>query len=250
MSNSLHTNGPVSTSTSPSIVEERVVLNVGGVKYETYRATLTAYPHTRLGRLFKNKKKTPSNRDEHFFDRNGHAFHYILEYYRTGRITFPRDDVNSGGRGVALDREIFNELEYFEILPANIPHQNKALAIRIDQLVNFLRQTYFEAVSRMQLETDIRFHVDGTYFAPIDVNFCIGASGYVILERFGKDIESHLKSTIPLLKANFTHYPKGNTYPENRIVSMPHYQIQFFVETDNYDFDAVRKISSLKSRDP
>nr|CAG8435814.1 9005_t:CDS:2 [Entrophospora candida] len=32
--------------------EDRIVLNVGGIKYETYRSTLTAYPDTLLGIMF------------------------------------------------------------------------------------------------------------------------------------------------------------------------------------------------------
>src|SRR5436190_16880224 len=30
----------------------------------------------------------PINGNEYFIDRNGHAFHYIMEYYRTGNIVW------------------------------------------------------------------------------------------------------------------------------------------------------------------
>ncbi|CAG8677184.1 4666_t:CDS:2, partial [Ambispora gerdemannii] len=69
--------------------DERIILNVGGVKYETYRSTLTAYPYTLLGTMFQPRNQPllhPTNGNEYFFDRNGKIFHYVMEYYRTGQI--------------------------------------------------------------------------------------------------------------------------------------------------------------------
>ncbi|CAG8460545.1 1249_t:CDS:2 [Paraglomus occultum] len=76
---------------------ERIILNVGGVKYETYRSTLTAYPNTLLGTMFADRNlsllyKTVDN--EYFIDRNGHAFFYILEFYRTGRLSWKEEEGN------------------------------------------------------------------------------------------------------------------------------------------------------------
>ncbi|CAG8711395.1 2002_t:CDS:2 [Ambispora leptoticha] len=226
-------------------VEERIVLNVGGVKYEAYRSTFTAYPQTRLGKLFRNKKKTLANLDEHFFDRNGRTFHYILEYYRTGLIHIPRE-VN----GTPTNHEVFRELEYFEIIPSTMSYQDKAVTVRIDQIILFLRNIYFEMASDLTMVTNIRFHQDGTYYASLDVDRLIGACGYPILEKFGKDIESYFKSTFPQLETTFTHYPKGFTYPENDPVPIPHYFIRFSLSKDAYNLNAVRDNSSLKSRDP
>ncbi|CAJ0628092.1 8094_t:CDS:2 [Entrophospora sp. SA101] len=73
--------------------EERIILNVGGIKYETYRSTLIAFPETLLGTMFQERNNellnstnnnNESNKDEYFFDRNGKAFHYIMEWYRNG----------------------------------------------------------------------------------------------------------------------------------------------------------------------
>lgn len=73
--------------------DERLILNVGGIKYETFRSTLTTYPDTLLGTMFQKRNSAllhPSYNEksicEYFFDRNGRAFHYILEYYRTGKF--------------------------------------------------------------------------------------------------------------------------------------------------------------------
>ncbi|RIB06522.1 hypothetical protein C2G38_505279 [Gigaspora rosea] len=53
--------------------EQKVILNVGGIKYETYRSMLTKYPETLLGTMFSSRNETllhPTNGNEYFFDRN------------------------------------------------------------------------------------------------------------------------------------------------------------------------------------
>ncbi|CAG8503462.1 21737_t:CDS:2 [Racocetra persica] len=72
--------------------DDRIILNVGGVKYETFRSTLTAYPETLLGIMFADRNKEmlhPINGNEFFFDRDGYLFRHILQYYRTGMIHWP-----------------------------------------------------------------------------------------------------------------------------------------------------------------
>ncbi|CAI2169484.1 1794_t:CDS:2 [Funneliformis geosporum] len=75
-----------------SVIEDRIILNVGGIKYETFRSTLTAYPDTLLGIMFSERNKEmlhPTNVNEYFFDRDGYIFRYILQYYRTGQVHWP-----------------------------------------------------------------------------------------------------------------------------------------------------------------
>ncbi|CAG8769554.1 8806_t:CDS:2, partial [Cetraspora pellucida] len=72
--------------------DDRIILNVGGVKYETFRSTLTAYPETLLGIMFADRNKEmlhPINGNEFFFDRDGYLFRHILQYYRTGMMHWP-----------------------------------------------------------------------------------------------------------------------------------------------------------------
>ncbi|CAG8615144.1 19241_t:CDS:2 [Gigaspora margarita] len=72
--------------------DDKIILNVGGVKYETFRSTLTAYPETLLGIMFADRNKEmlhPMNGNEFFFDRDGYLFRHILQYYRTGMIHWP-----------------------------------------------------------------------------------------------------------------------------------------------------------------
>ncbi|CAG8531717.1 347_t:CDS:2 [Ambispora gerdemannii] len=77
---------------------ERVILNVGGIKYETYRNTLTAYPDTLLGTMFQERNQQilhpiDKENNEYFFDRNGRAFHYIMEFYRTGQLIWEDNSI-------------------------------------------------------------------------------------------------------------------------------------------------------------
>ncbi|CAG8665409.1 7536_t:CDS:2, partial [Paraglomus brasilianum] len=100
--------------------KERIILNVGGVRYETYRHTLTAYPETRLGMMFRentNLTVQKSTNDEYFIDRDCHLFRYILQFYRTGKVPIPDD-----GKGlIPISREELEvELDYF-LIPRTKP---------------------------------------------------------------------------------------------------------------------------------
>jgi potassium voltage-gated channel Shaw-related subfamily C protein 1 len=67
----------------------RVVLNVGGVRHETHRATLKKIPATRLSRLTEALANYDPVLNEYFFDRHPGVFGQILNYYRTGKLHYP-----------------------------------------------------------------------------------------------------------------------------------------------------------------
>ncbi|KAJ8411236.1 hypothetical protein AAFF_G00172420 [Aldrovandia affinis] len=85
---------------------ERIILNVGGTRHETYRNTLKTLPGTRLA-LLASEADTESVLDqlqqvpgfieynpknnEYFFDRHPGVFAYVLNYYRTGKLHCPAD---------------------------------------------------------------------------------------------------------------------------------------------------------------
>ncbi|TRY94861.1 hypothetical protein DNTS_026280 [Danionella cerebrum] len=74
---------------------EKIVINCGGVRHETYRSTLKTLPGTRLSWLtepdaFSNFDYDPKS-DEFFFDRHPSVFSFILNYYRTGKLHCPND---------------------------------------------------------------------------------------------------------------------------------------------------------------
>ncbi|XP_074840131.1 voltage-gated potassium channel KCNC2 isoform X6 [Carettochelys insculpta] len=103
---------------------ERVILNVGGARHETYRSTLKTLPGTRLALLACEPQSESSGGEEppppppslppqlpggcpeagrgcsprssggpseFFFDRHPGVFAYVLNYYRTGKLHCPAD---------------------------------------------------------------------------------------------------------------------------------------------------------------
>jgi potassium voltage-gated channel Shaw-related subfamily C protein 1 len=65
-------------------VENRLILNCGGVRHETYKTTLKKIPATRLSRLTEALGNYDPVLNEYFFDRHPGVFAQILNYYRTG----------------------------------------------------------------------------------------------------------------------------------------------------------------------
>ncbi|VDL98975.1 unnamed protein product [Schistocephalus solidus] len=72
-------------------ISNRVILNVGGVRHETYRATLKKIPATRLSRLTEALANYDPVLNEYFFDRHPGVFAQVLNYYRTGKLHYPVD---------------------------------------------------------------------------------------------------------------------------------------------------------------
>lgn len=69
----------------------RVVLNVGGIRHETYKTTLKKIPATRLSRLTEALGNYDPVLNEYFFDRHPGVFAQVLNYYRTGKLHYPTD---------------------------------------------------------------------------------------------------------------------------------------------------------------
>ncbi len=73
----------------PKQLEKRVVLNIGGVRHETFLSTLERLPGTRLALLAHLQEADESydaENDEYFFDRHARAFESILQYCRTEEL--------------------------------------------------------------------------------------------------------------------------------------------------------------------
>ncbi|KAA0720870.1 Potassium voltage-gated channel subfamily D member 2 [Triplophysa tibetana] len=84
-----------------------IILNVSGSRFQTWRNTLERYPDTLLGsteRDFFYHEET----NEYFFDRDPDIFRHILNFYRTGKLHYPRHECIS-----AYDEE----LAFFGIIP-------------------------------------------------------------------------------------------------------------------------------------
>ena len=71
-------------------IKNRVVLNVGGVRFDTLIPVLKKIPATRLSRLTHALANYDKTKNEYYFDRNPSVFSQILNYYRTGKLHYPQ----------------------------------------------------------------------------------------------------------------------------------------------------------------
>ena len=88
-------------------VDEKIRLNISGVYFETWRQTVEKYPDTLLGSSEKDFFYD-ENAKEYFFDRDPEVFRYILNFYRTGKLHFPKQECV-----MAYDEE----LAFFGLMP-------------------------------------------------------------------------------------------------------------------------------------
>ncbi|XP_033481644.2 A-type voltage-gated potassium channel KCND3-like isoform X2 [Epinephelus lanceolatus] len=98
---------PVAPKDNSKRQDELIILNVSGRRFQTWRTTLDRYPDTLLG---SSEKDFFYNEEikEYFFDRDPDAFRSILNFYRTGKLHYPRHECIS-----AYDEE----LTFFGIIP-------------------------------------------------------------------------------------------------------------------------------------
>ncbi|XP_015277110.1 PREDICTED: potassium voltage-gated channel subfamily C member 1-like [Gekko japonicus] len=75
--------------------KEKIILNVGGIRHETYCSTLKAFPGTKLCQLTEPQGCAKFNYDpdtnEFFFDRSARLFGDVLNYYRTKNLHCPAE---------------------------------------------------------------------------------------------------------------------------------------------------------------
>ncbi|XP_043540157.1 potassium voltage-gated channel subfamily D member 1-like [Chiloscyllium plagiosum] len=87
--------------------DEMLVVNVSGRRFQTWKDTLDRYPDTLLG---SSEKEFFFSEDtqEYFFDRDADMFRHILNFYRTGKLHYPRQECIA-----AFDEE----LAFFGVIP-------------------------------------------------------------------------------------------------------------------------------------
>ena len=137
-------------------------------QYETTRSALTAYPETTLGTMFNPENETllkpayPGG-NEYFLDRNGHVFYYIMEFYRTGEITWIDDNVAANKEFPVTKRALDLEIEYFNIpLAEKRADRNLKKKITIlDEFSSALEVVLDEAISRFVTKVEVGFSAHG-----------------------------------------------------------------------------------------
>ncbi|XP_046842139.1 potassium voltage-gated channel subfamily C member 1-like [Xenia sp. Carnegie-2017] len=72
---------------------DRIILNVGGVRHETFISTIKNFPDTRLAWLTQRNDYVDYDpeKNEYFFDRHPGVFEQIINFYRTGKLHCPSD---------------------------------------------------------------------------------------------------------------------------------------------------------------
>ncbi|RHZ47234.1 hypothetical protein Glove_586g35 [Diversispora epigaea] len=193
--------------------DETIILNVGGIKYETYRSTLTAYPETFLGTMFQKRNQellNPRNGNEYFFDRSGQIFHYVMQFYRTGKICY--------GDQIPLSlKEIETELDFFQIPRSTASAIDKVVITKATNLINAFKQLIKEVAEIYMKESSFKnfkaemlilFLDNGQATVNVDKKGILGISdifentknyAYNIMALYRDEIKSHLENEYPEL---------------------------------------------------
>ncbi|CAD5226564.1 unnamed protein product [Bursaphelenchus xylophilus] len=89
------------------VSDEKLIINISGRRFETWRNTLEKFPETLLG---SNEKEFFYDEEtgEYFFDRDPDLFRHVLTFYRTGKLHYPKHECL-----MAYDEE----LSFFGIMP-------------------------------------------------------------------------------------------------------------------------------------
>ncbi|XP_039355843.1 BTB/POZ domain-containing protein KCTD11 isoform X2 [Mauremys reevesii] len=101
---------PAAGGDPPGLPVGPVTLNVGGTFYSTTLETLTRFPDSMLGAMFRGPRPARTDRRGHYvIDRDGKAFRHVLNFLRLGRLDLPE-----GYPELALLRA---EADFYQIRP-------------------------------------------------------------------------------------------------------------------------------------
>ena len=78
----------VGVAADEAVTDEKIVLNVGGIRHETLLSTLAGKTDTRLYRLATTHTHHAGRTAEYFFDRHPGVFGTVMDYYRSGEFLF------------------------------------------------------------------------------------------------------------------------------------------------------------------
>lgn len=85
----------------------RVIINISGLRYETYDKTLERFPESLLGNPQRREKFYDREKKEYFFDKNRICFESILAYYQTCGVLI---------RPSTIPRKVFvGDLKFFDL---------------------------------------------------------------------------------------------------------------------------------------
>ena len=91
--------------------DAKVIINVGGRRFVTWKNTLKRFPQTLLGSEELAAPFYDKDKKEYFIDRDPHLFRYILNYYRCGKLHRSFEDCNASFE---------EELQFYGIAPQEV----------------------------------------------------------------------------------------------------------------------------------
>ncbi|KAK3746702.1 hypothetical protein QZH41_018923 [Actinostola sp. cb2023] len=74
----------IGQTAAAATMDDPIIINVSGKRFETYEETLARFPDTLLGSPSRRAKFYNSKKGEYFFDRHRSAFDAVLYYYQAG----------------------------------------------------------------------------------------------------------------------------------------------------------------------
>lgn len=96
----------------------KVLLNVGGHRFETSRQTLTSVPDTYLSSMFSGRfELTPDDDNAYFIDRDGRHFHHVINFLRE-----PFSFKLSKDMTETQKEELKIELKFYGLLDCMMPY--------------------------------------------------------------------------------------------------------------------------------
>ncbi|KAG5666945.1 hypothetical protein PVAND_014950 [Polypedilum vanderplanki] len=144
---------------------EWIKLNVGGIIHHTTRTTLMKDENSMLFRMFSyNDYMTPGRMEDgcYLIDRNGRYFEPILNYLRTGQLTY---DTNLSPEGILEEARFFglDELSYElqKIIDKKEEPKN------IDDTTPLTRQDVIRALIQTPYTSELRFQGVNLYGADL-----------------------------------------------------------------------------------
>ncbi|CAG8503410.1 16099_t:CDS:2 [Dentiscutata heterogama] len=197
---------------------ERIILNVGGIKYETYVSTLLAYPTTLLGTMFQERNKAllkPINGNEYFIDRDGldpiitrQDLEDECDYFQVPRnsiINAPIVSLHSISpiRRLVADKldSFVKTLETIVINTASTMLKHHFRGFKSTVTITFAQESYIGGMTSVV----IRPKNDTLTRSTWKLMQHHGAMGYFLLDQFGEKIGNYLTHSMPEVSWELNH---------------------------------------------
>ena len=222
-------------------ISPTIKLNVGDHYFTTTRQTLTKDPNSMLAAMFSGKSDMKPAEDGAFFiDRDGTHFRFILNYLRTGKLTFPE--------GEKAFKELQEEAEYYQIKGILDELEFNSEIITNDNHRSLLLNLVWP-----KTEERVRINVGGHYFTTTRQTLTKGPNSMLnsfFSEKFNEkpDVDgaffidrdgTHFRFILNYLRTMELSFPEGETAFRELQAEAQFYQIQGILDKLQFNFEIV-----------